>query len=93
MEEAEPITELLTIDETATLLKLSDRTVYAMLREGRLPVAAKVSGKWRVDRDKLLAWIANGGELANGGDLAAVLSELGMAEDQKVKGGSRGQPG
>ena len=90
MEEAEPMTELLTIDETAALLKLSDRTVYAMLREGRLPGAAKVSGKWRVDRDKLLAWIAKGGELADGADLAAMLDELGMAGSEKVKGGSRG---
>ena len=60
------MTELLTIDETAALLKLSDRTVYEMLRTGRLPGAAKVSGKWRIDRDKLLAWIAKGGELAEG---------------------------
>jgi len=81
------MTELLTIDETASLLKLSDRTVYAMLREGRLPGAAKVSGKWRVDKDKLLAWIANGGELA---DVAAMLTELGFAGSEKVKGGSRG---
>lgn len=59
------MTELLTIDETAALLKLSDRTIYEMLRNGRLPGAAKVSGKWRVDRDKLLAWIAKGGELGD----------------------------
>lgn len=56
--------ELLTIDETAALLKLSDRTVYAMLRQGRLPGASKISGKWRIDRRKLLAWVAKGGELA-----------------------------
>ena len=62
------MTELLTIDETAALLKLSDRTIYAMLREGRLPGAAKVSGKWRIDKRKLLAWVARGGELAEQGD-------------------------
>ena len=70
MEEAEPMTELLTIDETAALLKLSDRTVYAMLREGRLPGAAKVSGKWRIDKEKLVDWIAKGGELADGSKTA-----------------------
>ena len=90
MEEAEPMTELLTIDETAALLTLRARTVSAMLREGRLPGAAKVSGKWRVDRDKLLAWIAKGGELADASDLAAVFDELGMAGSEKVKGGNRG---
>lgn len=58
------MTELLTINEAAALLKLSDRTVYEMLRGGRLPGAAKVSGKWRIDKRKLLAWLAKGGELA-----------------------------
>ena len=84
------MTELLTIDETAALLKLSDRTIYEMLRNGRLPGAAKVSGKWRVDRDKLLAWIAKGGELADGGEIAALAKELGMDGGTKAKGGSRG---
>ncbi len=59
------MTELLTIDETAALLKLSDRTIYAMLRAGRLPGAAKCSGRWRIDKAKLLAWLGKGGELGD----------------------------
>lgn len=58
------MTELLTIDEMAARLKLSDRTICEMLRGGRLPGAAKISGKWRIDKRKLRAWIAKGGELA-----------------------------
>lgn len=88
------MTELLTIDETAALLKLSDRTVYEMLRTGRLPGAAKVSGKWRVDKAKLLDWIAKGGELADAApskakekDLAHLMGELGFGQDHKGKGG------
>jgi excisionase family DNA binding protein len=57
------MTELLTINETAALLKLSDRTVYEKLRRGRLPGAAKLGKEWRIDRDKLLDWIARGGDL------------------------------
>ncbi len=89
------MTELLTIDETAALLKLSDRTVYEMLRTGRLPGAAKVSGKWRIDKAKLLAWIAKGGELADAApgkatkeDLADLVHELGL--DKGHKGGGDG---
>ncbi len=58
----------LTINEVAELLRLGERTVYDMLRAGRLPGAAKVGGKWRVDREKLVAWVAAGGELATSQD-------------------------
>lgn len=59
----ERLPEYLTIHETAALLKLGERTVYDMLRMGRLPGVAKAGGKWRVDRDKLVAWMEAGGEL------------------------------
>ena len=58
--------ELITIEQCCKLLKLSDRTVYGMLRAGRLPGGCKVAGQWRVDKDKLLVWLANGGELEQG---------------------------
>ena len=61
------MTEYLTISETAELLRLGERTVYSMLRAGRLPGAAKVGGKWRIDRQALVAWMNAGGELANKG--------------------------
>ena len=53
----------LTISEAARLLKLSERTVYDLCRQGRLAGAAKVGGQWRLDEDKLIAWMAGGGEL------------------------------
>ena len=56
--------EYLTIKDVASVLKLGERTVYDMLRGGRLPDAAKVGGKWRVDRVRLEEWMAAGGELA-----------------------------
>lgn len=60
--------ELLTVQEVANLLKLSDRTVYAMCRTDRLPGISKVGGKWRIDREKLIVWLESGGEAAQGED-------------------------
>ena len=40
-----PDEPLLTIKEVASLLKLSERTAYAMAKEGRLPGAMKVGGR------------------------------------------------
>jgi len=57
------VPEYLTIKETAELLRLGERAVYEMLRSGRIPGAAKAAGKWRVNREKLVEWMAAGGEL------------------------------
>ena len=54
--------DYLTITETADLLRLGERTVYSMCRQHRLPGAAKVGGKWRVDRERLVHWMNAGGE-------------------------------
>ena len=52
----------LTIPECCDLLRLSERSVYDMARNGRLPGAAKVGGKWRVNRSVLMDWLATGGD-------------------------------
>ena len=59
------MTELLDIPQCSALLGLSERWVYEMARRKRLPGAAKIGGKWRIDKGKLVAWIAKGGELAH----------------------------
>ena len=48
----------------AALLKISERTVYAMAKEGRLPGAVKVGGSWCVLRPKLMTWLEAGGDAA-----------------------------
>jgi len=58
------VPEYLNITEVAQMLRLGERAVYDMLRGGRIPGAAKAGGKWRVDRERLVAWMAAGGELA-----------------------------
>jgi len=54
--------EFLTIPDVAELLKLGERTVYQLAREGRIGGAAKVGGQWRFDRAALLQWLRAGGD-------------------------------
>lgn len=50
---AEP--EFLSVPETATLLRIGERTTYKLVRRGELP-ALKLGGQWRIHRPTLLAW-------------------------------------
>lgn len=50
---------LLTIKETASLLRLTIETVRKLCVKGELP-ARKVGHVWRIDRDRLLASIGGG---------------------------------
>ncbi len=54
----------LTIKQVAALLQLSERTVYAMANQGRLPGAVEVGGSWRVMRARLMRWLDAGGDTA-----------------------------
>ena len=49
--------EILRLDEVAKYLKVSKKTVYKMVRSGKLP-AFKFGKHWRVARAELEAWIA-----------------------------------
>lgn len=53
--------EYMTIPEVCEFLRLGERTVYEMCREGELPGAVKVGNQWRVDQEKLRAWLEQGG--------------------------------
>jgi excisionase family DNA binding protein len=48
--------EVLTIKEVAALLKLAEKTVYAMAQAGEIP-AFKIRGQWRIKRTELDQWI------------------------------------
>ncbi len=41
-------------DEVAQLLCLSRRTIYRMIRDGRLPAVRLGAGPWRISRETLL---------------------------------------
>lgn len=60
--------EVLTIKEVAALLKLAEKTVYAMAAAGEIP-AFKIRGQWRIKRAELGQWLdaqPRGGEAAGG---------------------------
>jgi excisionase family DNA binding protein len=50
------IEEVLTIKDVAARLKLAEKTVYAMAKEGELP-AFKVRGQWRIRKVDFDHWI------------------------------------
>jgi excisionase family DNA binding protein len=54
--------EVLTLDETAALLRVSRRTMFRLIAAREIP-AFKVGGRWRFKRDYLLRIIETGAEL------------------------------
>jgi len=51
-----PGAEVLTLREVAALLRIAERTVYAMTQRGDLP-GFKVGGQWRFKRKDIDAWM------------------------------------
>lgn len=65
--------EILTLEEAASFLRLSKRSIYRLLKDGSIP-AKKVMHKWRFEREQLREWIRNSraGELAAGEEVVRV---------------------
>lgn len=57
------MTEFLTLQEVAELLRIGERTAYERCRTRRMSGAVKVSGQWRIKQDAFDAWVAKGGEM------------------------------
>lgn len=49
--------EILTADETANYLKVDVKTIYRLVKQGKIP-GRKVGGKWRFRKDVLDEWLA-----------------------------------
>lgn len=48
---------LMTVKDVATYLSVTERTIYRLVKDNRLP-AFKVGGQWRFKADMLDAWIS-----------------------------------
>ena len=48
--------EILTIKEVAEYLKLTEKTAYRLVAEGKIP-GFKVGGAWRFKKAEIEAWI------------------------------------
>ena len=49
-------TEVMTISDVATFLKVNEKTIYRLVKAGRIP-AFKVAGTWRFKKTDIDAWI------------------------------------
>jgi excisionase family DNA binding protein len=49
---------LMTIEDLASYLKVTRRTIYEWVRQNKVP-AIKLVGQWRFKKDKIDAWIEN----------------------------------
>jgi excisionase family DNA binding protein len=47
---------LLTVQEVATYLAVNERTIYRLVKEGRMP-AFRVGGQWRFKLDLIDGWM------------------------------------
>lgn len=47
--------EIMTIGDVATYLKITEKTAYRLVSEGKIP-GFKVGGSWRFNRTEILTW-------------------------------------
>ena len=69
---------LMTVKDVATYLSVTERTVYRLVKDHRLP-AYKVGGQWRFKADMIEAWMQKDGALDS---LAESASDLHPATAQ-----------
>ena len=48
--------EILTIEEAASFLQIGKRSLYKLVKEGKVP-GKKILNKWRFERESLKAWV------------------------------------
>ncbi len=46
-------TELMTVEEVAILLRVSDSTIRRLAQDGEIPGSMKVGGSWRFNRGRI----------------------------------------
>lgn len=51
--------EILTVDETAELLRCHNSTIYRKLERGEWPFAWKLGKDWRIEKDELMEHLRN----------------------------------
>ena len=51
--------EILTIEEAAAYLQIGKRSIYKLVKDGRIP-GKKVLNKWRFEKKSLREWVSKG---------------------------------
>ncbi len=62
--QTETQTDIMTIREVADYLKLTEKTAYRLVAEGKIP-GFKVGGSWRFRRSEIEGWIDRQSEKRN----------------------------
>ena len=57
---ASNLPDVLTVDETAALLRMDRKTVYNAIQRGEIPGARRLGRSIRLSRDAVLAWLSQG---------------------------------
>jgi DNA (cytosine-5)-methyltransferase 1 len=70
--EKAPTDTILTLEEVASTLKVSDKTVRRLIKGNSLP-AFRVGSSWRIQRRDLSSWIDTGGSSPSPSQIARVL--------------------
>lgn len=51
--------EILTIEEAAAYLQIGKRSIYKLVKDGKIP-GKKVLNKWRFEKESLREWVSKG---------------------------------
>jgi excisionase family DNA binding protein len=51
--------EILTIEEAADYLQIGKRSIYKLVKDGKIP-GKKVLNKWRFEKESLREWVCKG---------------------------------
>ena len=55
--------EILTIEEAANYLQIGKRSIYKLVKDGKIP-GKKVLNKWRFEKESLREWVSRGEKAA-----------------------------
>jgi len=72
--------EIMNVEEVADFFRVSNQTIYNMLREGKLP-AVKVGREWRFSREKIKAMVNQTEQLEQPAGIAARDDGLGLSKE------------
>ena len=51
--------EILTIEEAAAYLQIGKRSIYKLVKDGKIP-GKKILNKWRFEKKSLREWVSKG---------------------------------
>jgi excisionase family DNA binding protein len=74
---------IMDIHEVAKFLDLGIRTVYEMSRRGEIP-CRKIAKQWRYNRDKIIAWVGQTGEIEEKPGDKSALKVLIVDDDESI---------